>query len=504
MKVLFSKYGFIMKRLAVCVRRLSLLMSFAALLCLCEIYGFNSTFQTTSQKIQLQEIASGLQNPVFVTHAYDARLFIVEQNGRIRMYNRSGGVAPTPFLDLASIVTCCGEQGLLGLAFHPNYPTTPYFYVYFSSNGNVLPDGVDPEPSETILMRFRKSDADSNLADFASGKTLLKMPQPHQNHNGGMIGFGWGGYLYVGKGDGGSQNDPNNLAQNKNVLLGKILRLDVNQNFERPPYYGIPNDNPFAGAMPGADEVFLFGLRNPWRFSFDRELGDLWIGDVGQGAREEINRFVFRTGAPGGANFGWRIYEGTLCTNLDSCVVPADYLAPVAEYAHTDGRCSITGGYVYRGANIGALRGTYVYADYCTGEIFALNDATQMLLLDTSVFVSSFGEDLNGELYITASNGSIYKIQFFSPTPANISGRVFSSAGRGLANVRLILSGGNLSEPRYAQTNAFGYYRFAGVPVGLDYVITVASKRHNFAVANQTFTLNGERTGTNFIAARGN
>lgn len=487
-----------MKRLTDCARRIFLLSSFTLLFGVFVVFGFNSDFQTTVM-IQLQPIASGLQNPVFVTHAGDARLFIVEQNGRIRIYNNDS-LAATPFLDVTSIVTCCGEQGLLGLAFHPNYPATPYFYVYFSSNGNVLPDGIDPQPSETILMRFQVSAANSNQADFASGKTLLKMPQPHQNHNGGMIGFGRDGYLYVSKGDGGSQNDPNNLAQNKDVLLGKILRLDVNQNIAQPPFHAIPSDNPFAGATPGADEIFLLGLRNPWRFSFDRATGDLWIGDVGQGAREEINRFVFGANAPG-ANLGWRIYEGTLCTNLDMCVLPANYLPPIAEYAPARVRCSITGGYVYRGANIAALQGNYIYADYCAGEIFALSGADQTVLLDTSLFISSFGEDQSGELYVTASNGSVYKIQAAAAS-ANISGRVTSSTGRGLANVRLILSGGNLGETRYAQTNAFGYYRFSGVSVGFDYVLTSASKRYIFSPASQTFTLSGERTNADFFAAR--
>ncbi len=435
--------------------------------------------------IQLQSVISGLSNPVYVTNARDSRLFIVQQNGQILIFQNNALLA-TPFLNLAPRVNCCGERGLLGLAFHPNYPATPYVFVYFTSNGTTLPDGVTPGNGNNVVARFTLS-ADLNVADFASGKTLLVTPQPFSNHNGGMIEFGGDGFLYIGKGDGGSGNDPGNRAQNINELLGKILRIDVNQNVNTPPYHGIPTTNPFVGTA-GADEIFLVGLRNPFRFSFDRPTGDLWIGDVGQGAREEIDRLPIDAAAPG-KNLGWRIYEGTFCTGLDPCVTLPDYLPPVAEYSHSGGRCSITGGYVYRGTRIQSLVGSYVYADYCTGEIFRLLGTTQELMLDSPHNISSFGEDADGELYITALSGQVLKINALpSAASAIVGGRVANSEGRGIGNVVLTMTGGNLSEPLIARTNPFGYYRFSEVAVGQTYVITPTAKNRRFAPSNRIFT----------------
>lgn len=450
--------------------------------------------------IQLQQIATGVSSPVYVTNVGDSRLFVVEQTGQIRIF-QNGSFLGTPFLNLTSpsLVNCCGERGLLGLAFHPNYPATPYFYVHFTSNGAVLPDLTDPANGDNVIVRYTVPSGTPNVADAASAKTLLVIPNPNSNHNGGMLEFGGDGYLYIGKGDGGSSNDPQNRAQNINDLLGKILRLDVNQNINAAPWHGIPSSNPFVGTA-GADEIFLVGMRNPWRFSFDRTTGDLWIGDVGQGAREEIDRLPIDAAAPG-KNFGWRVWEGTNCTGLDPCVFPANYVAPVAEYSHSGGKCSITGGYVYRGTLIPALVGSYVYADYCTGEIFRLNGTTPELMLDTSHNISSFGEDNSRELYITALSGTILRIESVpSAASAIVSGRITNTDGRGVGSVYLEMSGGQLSEPRYARTNPFGYYQFAAAEAGVSYIITPTAKRLSFTPLSHVITLLDDLSDVDFVA----
>jgi len=436
--------------------------------------------------VNLQLVVGGLSNPIYVTNARDSRLFIVEQNGQIKIFE-AGALRATPFLNATSLVNCCGERGLLGLAFHPAYPATPYFFVHFTSNGSALPDGTTPATGDNVIVRYTVS-ANQNVADPASGKTLLVIPQPFSNHNGGMIEFGGDGFLYIGKGDGGSGNDPGNRAQNINLLLGKILRIDVDQNVNTPPYHGIPATNPFVGTA-GADEIFLLGLRNPFRFSFDRVTGDLWIGDVGQGAREEIDRLPINSAAPG-KNLGWRIYEGTLCTALDPCNTPANYLPPVSEYSHSGGRCSITGGYVYRGTQIPGLTGSYVFADYCTGEIFRLQGGSLELMLNSPHNISSFGEDNAGDLYITALSGELYKIVAATTAASTvISGRVVAANGRGVNRVRITLTGGGLSEPLHARTNPFGYYQFPGIEAGQNYVITPSAKNLRFNPENRVITL---------------
>ncbi|MGI8640779.1 MAG: PQQ-dependent sugar dehydrogenase [Pyrinomonadaceae bacterium] len=458
----------------------------------------NKSFAMPPPAIQLQSVVSGLSNPLYVTNAKDSRLFIVEQTGQIKIY-QSGALLPTPFLNISSFVNCCGERGLLGLAFHPQYPTTPYIFVHFTSNGTALPDGTIPVSGNNVIVRFTVS-SNPNVVDSSSGKTLLVIPQPFSNHNGGTIEFGNDGYLYIGKGDGGSGNDPGNRAQNINELLGKILRLDVDQNVNTPPYYGIPATNPFVGTA-GADEIFLLGLRNPFRFSFDRTTGDLWIGDVGQSAREEIDRLP-GGGTPGG-NLGWRIYEGTLCTAIDPCALPANYIAPVGEYSHTAGRCSITGGYVYRGTQIPSLVGNYVFADYCTGEIFRLNGTAPELLLDSPHNISSFGEDSAGELYITALSGQVLKIQAV-PTAASvtISGRIATANGRGVSGAFIPFDGSGNSEPKTTRTNPFGFYRFSDVEVGQNYVITPSAKNYNFTPSSMVFTVFEDFTNLDFTAIK--
>lgn len=464
----------------------------------------NPKSKQASSPIKVTSIASGFTNPVFVANARDNRLFIVEQNGRVRVY-QNNALVTAPFLDITTLVNFSGERGLYCLTFHPQYPTVPFFYVHFASNGTTLPDGTTPASGNNIIARFSVSSTDPNVADLSSEKTLLVIPQANTNHNGGMLEFGKDGFLYIAKGDGGGANDPGRNAQNTQNLLGKILRLDVDQNVNVAPYHGIPAGNPFINATNGErKEIFLFGLRNPWRFSFDRANGDLWIGDVGQGLFEEIDRFANTNNViQGGGNLGWRVYEGTNCTNLEpGFCTPANYVAPTAQYDHSNGRCSITGGYVYRGSSIPALQGRYIYADFCTGEIFSLQGTTQTVLLDAGFNILSFGEDVNGELLVTGANGNVYRVQNTVATAASVSlsGRVTNSNGRGVKNVLMTLTSGDSSAPRFARTNSFGYYNFTNVGAGQNYTITPSSKRYGFEPNEQFLSVSGEETQINFNA----
>jgi glucose/arabinose dehydrogenase len=345
--------------------------------------------------VRLDLVASGLASPVYVTHARDGsgRLFIVERGGRIKVL-QPGAATPTVFLDIASRVLAGGERGLLGLAFHPRYPTTGRLFVNYTRQ----PDGA------TVIAEYRRAAGSPDLADPASEIVLLTVAQPFANHNGGMVEFGPDGFLYLALGDGGSANDPQNRAQDLNELLGKILRVDVDRAGAATPY-AIPPDNPFAGATPGRDEIFAFGLRNPFRFAFDRATGALIAADVGQNEREEIDVIVR------GGNYGWRVFEGTRCTgNGPAACDPAAFTPPIAEYDHSAGRCSITGGYVYRGPAAALPPGAYVFGDFCTGEIFLLQGGAISLLVDTGLGISSFGEDEAGEVYVVALGGTVHRL----------------------------------------------------------------------------------------------
>lgn len=332
------------------------------------------------QNIAFQEIASGLTNPAFITNAGDGsgRIFVVEQSGFIRIL-KNGSMLATPFLDIHTIVKSGGEQGLLALAFHPSYSTNGIFFVAYTA-----PRNGDNTGSNLILQRFSVSASNPDLADPASGVILLTISHPaYSNHNGGTLAFGGDGYLYWSTGDGGSGGDPDNNAQQLNNLLGKILRIDVNSGSP----YGIPTSNPFhSSADPNLKkEIWAYGLRNPWRISFDGLTHDLYIGDVGQSAREEVN--FQPANSLGGENYGWRIVEGSLCYNPSSGCNQSGKILPVAEYNHTLG-CSITGGYAYRGLNFPSLAGYYFYGDYCSGRLFSLyNDPiigwTSTQLVDT-------------------------------------------------------------------------------------------------------------------------
>lgn len=340
-------------------------------------------------------IADGFRRPLFVTHAGDGsgRLFVVEQDGTIRIFANSTTL-PNPFLDIDEQVGSeSNEQGLLGLAFHPDYENNGFFYVNYTDNNG-----------DTMIVRFTVS-GDPNMADAASQKILLQVDQPFPNHNGGYLEFGPDGTLFFGLGDGGSQGDPNGNAQSLQTYLGKLLRIDVNSGDP----YGIPPDNPFANGG-GLPEIWAHGLRNPWRFSFDRVTGDLYIADVGQNQWEEVN-FV-PAGASSGSNFGWDFMEGS---HPFEGTAPDGLVAPVAEHDHS-GRCSITGGYVYRGQSLPAWQGVYLYGDYCSGEIFGLvqnADGTweSRLLYDTSFSITSFGLDEGGEIYVVDRSGGLYQLQ---------------------------------------------------------------------------------------------
>jgi glucose/arabinose dehydrogenase len=339
--------------------------------------------------LHLELVADGLDRPVLVTHAGDGsgRLFVVEQAGRILILD-AGELRAEPFLDISEDVSAGGERGLLGLAFHPDYAANGRYFVHYTR----------AEDGASVIAEFRVSSADPDRSR-RSGRALLTVAQPFANHNGGMIAFGPDGFLHIALGDGGSRGDPGNRAQDPDVLLGKILRIDVDG--QRP--YAIPADNPFA-AGGGRPEIYALGLRNPWRFSFDRATGRLWAGDVGQGRREEIDLIY------GGRNYGWRIFEGTRCFEPPEDCAQSGLKPPRAEYGHTRGRCAVTGGYVYRGEDIRELRGAYLFADYCSGEVFGLRRRARSVLLDTELSISSFGEDEAGELYVVDHGGAIYRI----------------------------------------------------------------------------------------------
>lgn len=359
-----------------------------------------------SAALNLEPVATGLSSPVFVTAAPgdNSRLFVVERSGRIKII-KNGALLPLPFLNISAIVQSGGEQGLLGIAFHPEYSSNGFFYVNYIGN-----DG------DTHLSRFSVS-ANPDSADPTSEFNIFIQNQPFANHNAGMVAFGPDGYLYVGFGDGGSGNDPQNNGQKATTWLGKMLRIDIDNGSP----YSVPADNPYVGAVDTLEEIWAFGLRNPWRYSFDRLTGDLYIGDVGQNAIEEID--FQPSSSTGGENYGWRLKEGTSCFNPSSNCDPSGALIdPVHEYSHGGNphRCSVTGGYVYRGCAMPELDGTYFFGDYCSGNIWSfktdgsnVTDFTDHTAdLGSSQFgISSFGQDAQGEVYVVDLNsGTVYKI----------------------------------------------------------------------------------------------
>ncbi len=360
-----------------------------------------------AQTIELEQYATGFLSPVDITHAGDERLFVVERSGRIKIIDENGSVVSTPFLDIDNLVANTSgqsERGLLGLAFHPNYVNNGFFFVNYTDNSG-----------ETVIARYSRDAADPNLADPNSGVMIMTIDQPYSNHNGGCIKFGPDGYLYIGMGDGGSGNDPQSYGQNTQSLLGKMLRIDIDNGSP----YSIPANNPFVNDANVLDEIWAIGVRNPWRFSFDRETGDLWIADVGQNAWEEID--FQPANSPGGENYGWRCYEGNNLNgnvNTSNCGSAGDYVAPVYEIQHQgfSGPCSITGGFVYRGEDYPDLEGIYICADYCSGEFFTVapdgsGGWVGQEVADFNYDISTFGEDVNGEIYAARmGQGRIYKV----------------------------------------------------------------------------------------------
>ena len=389
----------------VLIRRLlmaSLVLFSTGLLIGCSDNGSNQGSQPQSSSVGLQTISSSLSSPVFMTApAHDTNhLFIVELGGRIRIFDiTTGFLLPDPFLDISGLISTGGERGLLGMAFDPQYNTNRRFYVYYTANttGNI------------VIARYNAPNP--NLVDFSSATPLLTVGHPNTNHNGGMLAFGPDACLYAGVGDGGGSGDPNNNGQNRFSLLGKLVRIDPNTGGACSNVIS----NPFLPDV-GAPELWSLGLRNPWRFSFDRITGDLYIADVGQNAREEIDVAV-SPNAGRQANYGWRLMEGFLCFNPSSNCNSGGLTLPVLDYPHLNEACAVTGGYVYRGSALPAMQGTYFYADFCAGFVRSFrfqngqptNQTEWPLLSPPGKSVTSFGEDADGELYIMTLGGGLFK-----------------------------------------------------------------------------------------------
>lgn len=366
-----------------------------------QVYGQDAPVTThdsapDGSQYQLMDVASDIQRPVLAIGAGDGsgRLFIVSQAGRIFVW-ADGAMLPTPFLDVTGLVsTDANERGLLGLAFHPQYKDNGTFFINYTDKGG-----------DTTVAKYQVSASDPNVADAGSGEVILHIEQPYANHNGGNVAFGPDGYLYIGMGDGGSQGDPHGNGQNPKALLGKILRIDVDNGTP----YGIPADNPYVTNSALAQEVWAMGVRNPWRFTFDRATGDLYIGDVGQNEFEEVD--FQAADSTGGENYGWNLMEGEHHYEGNAT---SDLILPFFEYSHGEG-CSVSGGYVYRGSEMPELQGYYFFGDYCFGTIWAsYRDEAGAWhtdpFMDAHVSISSFGQDENGELYVIDHGGSVLKL----------------------------------------------------------------------------------------------
>lgn len=373
--------------------------NFALLLSLITV---TSCFAQTPQ-LKLELIASGFSKPVDIKHAGDNRLFVVERQGAIKILRPNGTVDATPFMNIANKVNSVGgEQGLLSLAFSPTYKQDGFFFVNYIRGAGA---------GTSVIARYKVHPLDSNLADTASETILFQLPQPFDNHNGCDLRFGPDGYLYASFGDGGSANDPNGNGQNLGTLLGKIIRINPFQGAT----YTVPSSNPFVNTIGALPEIWAYGLRNPWRCSFDRITGDYWIADVGQNVIEEVN--CQPAASSGGLNYGWRCYEGSAPFNTVGCT-NSGYEAPVFEYTHTSPNgCSITGGYVYRGAKYQNMFGNYFFTDFCSGRIWCTTKtgstySTTVLNNYFQFQFSSFGEDQAGELYLAShGSGNIHRIK---------------------------------------------------------------------------------------------
>jgi glucose/arabinose dehydrogenase len=433
---------------------------------------------TAAPTVLLAPLAQ-LPDVTAITNAGDRRLFVTRQGGQVVIWDGTQ-ILGVPFLDVSSLIVCCNEQGLLSTAFHPDYAVNGFFFVDYTNL-----------TGQTVVARYRVSDQDPNVADPSTAVILLTIDQPYANHNGGQLQFGPDGYLYIGMGDGGSANDPQCHAQSSDSLLGKLLRIDVDQNVDRAPYYGIPPSNPFV--TTGPPEAWAYGLRNPWRFSFDRQTGDLYIGDVGQSAWEEID--VQPASSGGGQNYGWKVMEGMSCNSAGSagCTVPPPpcgdpaYTPPVLVYDHSNNRCAITGGYVYRGGAIPDLHGFYVYGDYCSGEIWAARFqsgawTTALLPISTSA-LTTFGEGVDGELYV-GTQGMLAQIVPEAPLPPTII-QVAPAAGSTRGDGGVVITGTNFSG---ATTVLFGDLSAPEVSVQSSQLLVASAPAHPPGVVDVTVT----------------
>lgn len=431
-------------------------------------------------KIQLVSHATGFTRPVDIAHCGDSRLFIVEQRGLIRILDSLGNRLPDTFLNIDPRVRSTGsEQGLLGLAFPPDFAQTGVFYVNYTFEPN----------GDTRVSRFHLKPGNPNQADPDSEEILLTQEQPYTNHNGGCLKFGPDGYLYIALGDGGDGGDPENSGQTKNTLLGKILRIDVNSTAPGLQY-GIPPDNPFVNDPAYRPEIWSLGWRNPWRFSFDRLTGDMWIGDVGQSTREEID---FEPAGAGGRNYGWRCYEGTFAYNTSNCLPASSFIGPVFDYDNNSLGCSVTGGFIYRGSRHPDLYGLYLFPDFCSGRWWAIRqqpDSTfsTVLLEDLTNFqYSTLGEDRDGELFVAALNqGTIYRINE-QCSGLQISGTVTNAGCTGASDgaVELNIEGGSMPY-NIDWSNGQSGMQITGLAPG---VYTVEVEDGNDCIRRDTFTV---------------
>lgn len=448
-------------------------------LCLFVLFSLNLSAQI---KLNLTQFGTAVfTRPVDLAHCGDSRIFIVEQAGKIWIVDSMGQKSATPFLDIDPQVNSSGnEQGLLGLAFHPQYAQNGYFYVYYTQNNG----------GDTRVSRFSVSATDPNLADPNSELTILEQDQPYSNHNGGCIKFGPDGYLYIGLGDGGSANDPLSNGQNKQTFLAKILRIDINGAAP----YAVPADNPFSNNPAYFPEIWHTGLRNPWRFSFDRATGDMWIGDVGQNNREEID---FQPAGVGGLNYGWKCYEGEQLFSATCGTPTSELTAPVYTYDNNSIGCSVTGGFVYRGTKYPGLVGYYLFADYCSGRFWATRRnadstfSTQALENLTDSEYSSFGENRDGDLYVLGlQSGKIFEIRELC-SAFQISGTVTNETCAGEQNGAIDLQ---IDNPGGALTifwnNGQTVEDISSLGAGT-YIVVVQDantcvRRDTFEIANQT------------------
>ena len=431
-------------------------------------------------KIQLVNFASGFDLPVDIQHCGDNRLFVVQREGIIWVIDSLGNKLDT-FLNIDPRVNSNqNEQGLLGIAFHPNYAENGFFFVNYTKNSG----------GATRIARFSVNPANPNKANPDSELSILEQAQPFWNHNGGCIKFGPDGFLYIGLGDGGSGGDPQNYGQNKKTFLGKLLRIDVNNSSVAQPYV-VPSDNPFVGNSEYFPEIWSLGWRNPWRFSFDRLTGDLWIADVGQNQWEELN---FEPANTPGRNYGWRCYEGTHNFNTTGCQPLSAYFSPFYEYSHSNGNgCSVTGGFVYRGSKFPDLFGCYLFADYCSGRWWYSkrnNDGTfttNVLTTFTGYEFSSFGEDRHGELYVALlSSGKVQKIQELCST-YQLMGQASTSVCAGSMSGAINLSPiGSTGIPTYLWSTGATSQNVSNLNPG---IYTVEAKNGNGCIRLDTFEI---------------